>query len=339
MKKISCLLALLLLIPTLFSCGGERRERHSVSFFDVFDTSVTLVAITESQEVFDDAAKEVHETLLRLHRLFDIYHEAQGVNNLYQVNLSAGIAPVKVEQDLFDLLSVGLEYAEKTGGRLNICMGAVLSLWHEAREDGTTLPEKGALQEAAKHIDYQNLILDRENQTVFFADAEMKIDVGAIAKGYAGDIAAQTLEEKGIVSYAVDLGGNVVVRGYKENGELWRVGIQDPTGEGLIKTVSVGGEDRTSVVTSGDYQRYYEVAGERYHHIISYETLYPVNTFHSVTVIASSSMIADALSTSLFCLSAKEGERLVKESGAEAFWIFADQTQKESEGFFHAGNQ
>jgi thiamine biosynthesis lipoprotein len=165
-------------------------------------------------------------------------------------------------------------------------------------------------------------VLDSETLTVYFADPEMSLDVGAIAKGYTAERIAEALSDAGFTSITLNLGGNVRVIGEKPNGEGWTTGVENPHvqgGEYIHKTTLTDG----SAVTSGDYQRYYEVDGVRYHHIIDKDTLMPAAHFSSVTVYTRDSGLADALSTALFNMTYDEGAALVNTlDGVKVVWAF-----------------
>lgn len=317
-------LALTLLLPLCSSCAGD--ARRSVTFTDVFDTVTEFVAYGATQAEFQAASNALHEELLRLHRLCDIYNPYEGVTNLYAVNARGGLDRFELDPDLIRILSAGKEYYEKTGGKLNIGLGAVLSLWHDAMQAGDRLPEEKDLQNALLHVDLNTLSI--EGNTVILTDPDLKLDVGALAKGYAAEAARALLDGYSFSGCSVNLGGNILLRGKKPSGE-WTVGVQDP--DGGIFTVLCPGE--RSAVTSGDYQRYMEIDGVRYHHIIDPDTAYPARLYRSVTVLCPDSFSADLLSTSLFCLSVEEGTRLLKECGAEALWITTGGEAIRSEGF------
>ena len=198
----------------------------------------------------------------------------------------------------------------------------MLDLWHEARTEGiedpenAKLPDRDALEEAMLHTDISKVIIDEEAKTVRFADEDLKLNVGAIAKGYATEKAIEGING----NYLLSVGGNVRVTGPKtDEGTPWIVGIQDPDklDSYCYKLAVTGG----SVVTSGDYQRFYEVDGKRYHHIIDPETLMPAAYYRSVTVLCEDSGRADALSTALFNLPLEKGKELAKTAGVEVLWI------------------
>lgn len=327
--------ALLLAVLLLGGCTPKepQQSRYQATFLELFDTVTTIVGYAPSEEAFRETSEAIHHALASYHQLFDIYNTYPGVVNLKTLNQSAGIAPVEVDGKIMELLKFCREVYDATSGKVNIAMGSVLQLWHEAREDGIAdpanakLPEEAALEEAAKHTDLSQLILDEEAGTVFYADPEMRLDVGAIAKGYALEQVCKTAPEGLLIS----VGGNVRATGAKPDGGSWVVGIQNPTGEeGYLHTVEV--ED-ISVVTSGDYQRYYTVDGVSYHHIIDPETLYPGRLWRAVTVLCPDSGLADGLSTALFLLPQAEGQALLDKFGCEALWVDSDNHLHYSPGF------
>ena len=310
--------------------GGQKR--YEASFLTLFDTVTTMVGYADSEEAFTAQAQQIHDELLEYHQLYDIYNDYDGMNNLKTVNDNAGIAPVEVDAKILDMLKFSKELYEETGGRVNVAMGGVLSLWHDAREAGiedpahAVLPDQDALEEAARHADWSNVVMDEEAGTVYLADPDMSLDVGAIAKGYAVERVCETAPAGMLIS----VGGNVRATGPKPDGSPWVVGIENPDGGDFLHTLYV--ED-SSVVTSGDYQRYYLVDGQRYHHIIDPDTLYPAARWRSVSILCADSGIADGLSTALFTLSQEDGQKLLDAFDAEALWMTQDGELLYSPGF------
>ena len=323
MKRIvACLLAAVLLLT---GCAGVREpemKQYNATFLTLFNTVTTIVGRAESEGELMEKAQAIHDELLFYHQLFDIYNDYEGLNNLKTVNDHAGIGPVVVDRAIIELLLDCKEYYDLTGGLVNVAMGSVLALWHEARNDGLEdfanayLPDQAALEAAAEHTDIGCILIDEEASTVFLTDPEMRLDVGAVAKGWA----TQRVAEKAPAGLLISVGGNVCATGPKdENGTPWRVGIQDPDGgDNYLHTLNV---TTGSVVTSGDYQRCYMVDGKIYHHIIDPATLYPSEYWRSVTIVCADSGLADALSTALFLLPYEEGLRLLESCGAEAMWV------------------
>ena len=332
------LLAALLCVLLLSGCASvtkePERKKYNASFLTLFDTVTMITGYAESEEAFTETAQALHDDLLYYHQLFDIYNDYEGVNNLKTVNDNAGIAPVPVDPAVIDLLMDCRSSYEATNGKVNVAMGSVLYLWHVARNDGLDdpanayLPDPAQLEAAMEHTSFQNVIIDREASTVYLADPEMRLDVGAVAKGWS----VQRVCENAPEGLLLSVGGNVCATGPKDdNGTPWVIGVQDPDGgEQYLHTLYL---TNGSMVTSGDYQRAYVVDGKLYHHIIDPETLYPSTYWRSVTISCADSGLADALSTALFVLSQEEGQALLDIFGAEAMWVAADGSICYSTGF------
>ena len=333
MKRIPALLLILSVLLCGCAGAGEEQKQYTATFLTVFDTVTTIVGRDVSEESFTEKTQAVHDVLLHYHQLFDIYNEYEGLNNLKTINDHPG-EPVEVEQTVIDLLLDCKAYYELTNGRVNAAMGSVLYLWHEAREDGLNdfagayLPDADALTEAAQHTGWDNVVIDDEANTVTLTDPALRLDVGAIAKGWSVQRAAETAPEGLLIS----VGGNVCATGPKDaSGTPWVVGVQDPDGgENYLHTLYL---TRGSMVTSGDYQRAYMVDGELYHHIIDPDTLYPGKLWRAVTVVCPDSGLADALSTALFLLPVEEGQKLLTQCESYAMWVDADGEIFYSTGF------
>lgn len=340
-KLTVLLLACILLLGVLPSCR-QKPQAYKAYSLDYFDTATTVTGYAESQEDFDKISGEILAELGEYHRLYTIYHRFEGMENLCTVNelVDGQHRTVTVDRRIIDLLLYAKEMYTVTGGKLNIAMGSVLSIWHDYRELGMSdpasaeLPPMEKLTEAAEHTDIDCLIIDEENSTVTITDPAMRLDVGAIAKGYAVEMVARSLEERGITGYVINVGGNVRTVGIKGDGSSWIAGIENPdtdAEEPYVAYLKLSGE---SVVTSGSYQRYYLVNGKRFHHIIDSETLMPAEGFQSVSVVCKHSGRGDALSTALFCMPLEEGLALVESiPDAEAFWVLPDGSTRQSEGF------
>lgn len=334
-KLLAVFLAVMVFLP---GCGAAQsqpeQKQYTATFLTLFDTVTTIIGRADSEETFKGTAQAIHDELLEYHQLFDIYNEYDGISNLKTVNDSAGIAPVEVDGRIVRLLLDCKEFYAATGGKVNVAMGSVLQLWHEARSDGrddpvhAKLPEWDALVEASGHTDFDAVTIDEAASTVYIADPAVRLDVGAVAKGWAVQQVAKNAP-KGLL---ISVGGNVCATGPKdETGTPWVVGIQDVDGgEDYLHTVYV---TDGCVVTSGDYQRTYMVDGKLYHHIIDPETLYPSAYWRSVTIVCEDSGAADALSTALFLLPQAEGQVLLDLYSAEAVWVDADGSMFYSPGF------
>lgn len=334
MKRVFCLLLIAFLLS---GCGlpvtRAEMKVYEATFLTLFDTVTVIKGTAESKEAFTEIAQFVHDELLAYHQLFDIYHDYDGLNNLKTINDAAGEKPIAVDRRIIDLLLDCKHYYELTDGKVNVAMGSVLKLWHEARNNGindpanAALPDRIKLEEAAQHASFDTVVIDEAASTVQITDPNARLDVGAIAKGWA----AQRVCEAAPVGLLISVGGNVCATGPKyEDGTQWVVGIQNPNGGNYLHTLY---RSKGCMVTSGDYQRAFAVDGKLYHHIIDPETLFPSTYWRSVTIVCDDSGLADALSTALFLLPLEEGQKLLSECDAEAMWVDADGNQYYSAGF------
>lgn len=345
MKKRAFLSLLLCICACFFlTACGKRTEKFTEYSFEYFDTVTTVSGYAKSSKEFALVCEDIFRRLSEYHKLFTIYQRYEGMENLCTVNeLTDGAHRiVKVDERIMDMLLFSKEMYEKTGGKVNIAMGSVLSVWHSYREAGmedpqnAELPPTEVLREAALHTDINALILDEENGTVTITDPKTTLDVGAIAKGYAVEMVARSLEEQGISGYVLNVGGNIRTVGLKGDGAKWTAGIENSFEDQkeekpYLTYLYLAGE---SVVTSGSYQRYYVVDGKIYHHIIDPETLMPADKYRSVSVVCLDSALGDALSTALFCMDLEEGKALAASlENVEVLWVFEDGREVRTSGF------
>ncbi len=317
MRSTAAFLTAVLLFLCTACAAGKQPVRREKTYLDLFDTVIQITGYEDSAAEFDRVCDRIYALCAEYHALCDIYQD-HGVTGVGALNETAAVKPVKVDRKLFDLLAFGKEMTLKTDGAFNIAFGSVLSLWHEAQKQGV-LPEQQALLDAAKHTDVRDLMLDQAGQTVYFADPALKLDLGAIAKGYAAERAYDLLHELGKQDgYLLNFGGNVRALGAKPDGSEWMTGIENPKGEGYVRTFGICD---VAVVTSGDSKRGFFVGGVWYHHIIDPKTLAPARYFSQVSVTCSDSGVADALSTALFCMEKEKGELLLEQFDAAADWV------------------
>lgn len=324
-------LALAAIMGVSFWQDRTAPKAYTATWWDVFDTVTVVTGYASSEEEWQQQSDALHADLLHYHQLFDIYNTYDGLTNMATVNAKAGQEPVQVDDDLFALLRFGQQAYDLTDGACNIAAGTVLSLWHDARtaaeaaspETALTaeiLPSEDALQQAAAHMDMADLILDENSRTVFFADPDLQLDVGGIAKGWSVEQVAQRAEARGLTSAILNVGGNVRAIGNKPDGSPWTAGVQDPDGGDNLAEVQL--QPGQSLVVSGDYQRYFMVDGVRYHHLIDLQTLQPARYCRSVAILCQDSGVGDALSTGLFCLPRERGLAvLAKVNGTSALWV------------------
>lgn len=335
MKKILILIAVLLLT----GCSTKKQDTlFSQSTTESgFDTHIELYASVDTQKEFDKYFEITKKEFWAYHQLFDKYNNYEGINNIKTINDQAGKAPVKVDPIIIDMLKSAVEYTELSEGYFDVTLGAVLEIWHDYREEGMLLNAEGkpgevppmeALEEAAQFIGLKYLEIDEENQTVYLTHERASLDVGAIAKGYATERVALTLEEEGLKHAIVSGGGNIRTIGTKASGTPWAIGVEEPSDYPLGTSLEVFTfPSSISVVTSGDYQRYYTVQDDkRMSHLINPHTLMPKDQFRSVTIFTPDSSQADALSTAVYMMDYEEAldfkERFNEKYPDKAFEIF-----------------
>lgn len=321
------LFAVLLLasVLPLFSCGGGRVLKKEV--YGRFDTVCTLYDYSGDGD-FDKKAALFVSLLSEYDAHFDIYGEGSPGTIAY-LNHMAGQGRVSVLPDVEGLLRFGTEVFDMTRGAVNIALGAVTFLWHDARyADTPYLPSETDISEAMRHCSMDNLSLPGDG-TAAILDAAMSLDVGAIAKGYAAELIAGKMESTGYTSLVIDLGGNLRAIGTRPGGAGFETGIKNPLGSGYSARLTLSDD---AVATSGAYERKLTVDGREYGHITDPVTGYPADNFASVSVTSPDAGMADALSTALFILSYEDGVALLSYlarrgvSGAPTYavWVMKD---------------
>lgn len=308
-------LSFLLVIALLSGCTKPQTlTKYSNQTIEAgFDTIITLIGYTKDKAEFDAYFEIMKNEFARLNELFDKYNDYEGVNNIKTINDNAGIAPVVVDQAILDMLKLAKEWYEPSGGSFNVTMGSVLEIWHEYRDMGQAdnsdgkpgeVPPLHLLEEANVCTGWQFVEIDESAKTVYINNACSSLDVGGIAKGFATEIVARLLVEEGLKAGIVNAGGNVRLINTKPDGAKWAVGIQSPDIENTSESLDTLYADKSmSVVTSGDYQRYYIGPDDVvYHHLIDPSTLYPARQARSVTILIEDSGLADTLAKPLFIL-------------------------------------
>ena len=284
-------------------------------------TAVTLQIFHEGSEA-EAAMTEAYDYMDRMEQLLSTNKEGSDV---YRINQAAGHEAVKVDPATLTIIKQGLETAEVSGGRFDISIGAVSNLWKIGDVDARK-PSDQEIQAALPKIDYHKITLDEAAQTVRLEEEGMALELGGISKGYIADGIRNIFAKHGVNTAIINLGGNVIVMGTSPSSpEGWNVGVQDPD-EVRGQVVGTKRVIDGTVVTSGIYERYVEVDGVRYHHILDPKTGYPVdNDLSGATIFTKVSLKADALSTTLFLLGTKDGLAFIESlDGVEAVLIDKD---------------
>jgi len=284
------------------------------------------IQIADAEEGGGSAAIDAaFEEVARVEALLSEWRETSEIS---EVNREAGRRPVVVGPELFAVIQRSIWASELTHGAFDATFAACGHLWSikDARK-----PADEAIAACLPRIDYTRIELDEQQSSIYLPDSEMRLGIAGIGKGYGVDRAADVLEAHGVTNYIVDGGGDIRLKGSKA-GRPWRVGIADPRWRGeLYATMAVQGG---SVVTSGDYEQYFEQDGVTYHHIMDPETGRPARRSVAVTIIAPEAMDADALATGLFVLGPERGLELVEQlPGVEALIFGTDFAPSRSSGF------
>ncbi len=279
--------------------------------------------------------KKLFERLDEIERQLSVTIPSSEISH---INKAAGDFPVKVTAGTFNLIDSSLGFAKESSGAFNPVMGSLVSLWNITAFDSIkdSLPSPVQVEEARKKTDYLKVKLDAEKQSVYLTDKGMILDLGGIAKGWAADELISLISGAGIPYAIINLGGNIYAYGEKANGEQWNIGIKNPFDSNASPVISIK-TDSTSIVTSGVYERFFVKDGVMYHHILDMNTGYPVqNGLVSVTIVHSSSMTADALSTMVFALGKKKGLEYLNSNNIKGILITEDHEVYASEGIKNA---
>lgn len=320
-KRAAAALAVVVAAALVFAgCESAPPERRS-------ETELllgTTVGVTTYGDVPDEVYSRIFDRVLEIEEKMSTSEEDYTMTELMAVNDAAGQMPVGVSEDTFYVVEQAVDYSRLTGGAFDVSVQPLVSLWGIGTEWAAVPPEE-EIEAAVAAIDYREVELDPAGTEVFLTGADMGIDVGGIAKGYAADEAARILREAGVESALLDFGGNIQTVGTKPDGSPWRIGIQVPDATrgqyiGVAEVVDL------AVVTSGTYERYFVQDGVRYHHILDTTTGYPVrNGLDSVTIITPESIRADALSTAVFAMGLEDGLAFVESlPDVEAFFVTTD---------------
>ncbi len=299
--------------------AGSEVMSRTITLTDVgFDTPVTFKT-TCSETEFNQYVQIVQDTFNECKKLFDAFEEYDDQNSLFTINNAGVNVPTSVDEKFFAVWTTA-QRAHALNPKFDVAQGKLTFLWKDAFEAETpALPSEAAIQASLNPSSMGGVEVNKANQTVTLLNEHVALDFGAIAKGYTTQLTADRLEEAGLQWGFLNAGGNVVLIGEKPDGEPWKVGIQNP--DSAYSLLMYETEKPTSLVTSGDYQRYMIVDGKRYAHIIDPTTGYPSTWMRSVTVIHDDSAYCDAMSTALFCMSIEEGMKLCESIGLNAIWI------------------
>jgi len=286
---------------------GPRLRQAGSGYRVVMGTFANITAVAADSRTAKACVEAAFSQLKRVDELMSDY---KSDSQLSQVNRDAFKEPVHVDDDLFEVLDIAVEYSGQTDGAFDVTVGPVVKLWREAEETGALPPEEDIAQAGSK-VGFEKLILDRENKTVRFKVDGMRLDLGGIAKGYAIDLAIEAMQKAGAIGGLVDVGGDVRCFGPpSDSKESWLVGLQDPSVENqLLLVLKLRG---VAVATSGGYRRFAEIDGKKYSHIINPQASSAADELVSVSIVARTATAADALATAVSVMGREKGLALVE---------------------------
>lgn len=280
-----------------------------------FEISVVSDDEQWAQERIDDAIAEIS----RIEKLLTTFNEE---SQTAQINAMAGIAPVKVDKEVFELIYRSLKISSLTQGAFDITYGSIDKRFWNFDTKMTSLPDKETAKQSVRLINYRNVILDEKDCTVFLKEKGMRIGFGGIGKGYAADKAKSLLQQKGVTSGVVNASGDLITWGNQPNGKPWTVGIANPYQK--FQAFSYLEISNMSIATSGNYEKYAVIDGKKYSHTIDPKTGFPVSGIKSVTIICKSAELADAMATPVMVMGIKAGLDLINQIRGIACIIIDD---------------
>ena len=321
----SCAALVFLLLTGLQSPAQVVGKRQLTLMGSVFE--ITLVASDSSA-----AQQNIDQVVAEIERIENLISEWRPATQISEVNRNAGIRPVKVDPEVFDLTARAIHYSELSGGAFDITVAGLDRIWvFDGSMDEMPSPESVA--KSVEHVGYEYIRLNAVDTTIYLEKEGMKIGFGSIGKGYAADRGREIMLEKGIAGGIVNASGDISAWGTQPDGQPWVMGIRNPfKSHKVVKKLKM---ETASVTTSGSYEKYAEIGGHRFSHIINPQSGYPASGLVSATVYGASAEFANALSTSLMVLGWKEGIKWMKQFPEYGYVLISDDGKtKQRGGFF-----
>jgi len=266
-----------------------------------------------------DCIEEAIEEIRRIEKLLTTFSDDSQTNI---VNQNAGIAPVKVDKEVFDLIQRSKKISQLTQGAFDITYGSIDKRLWNFDQTMTSLPDADEARKMVRLINYRNVILDETHSTVFLKEKGMRIGFGGIGKGYAAEKAKGLLQKMGVKSGVVNAAGDLTAWGHQPNGKPWTIGIADPnSGRKAFSYLNI---TNTSIATSGNYEKFVMIDGKKYSHTIDPKTGLPVRGIKSVTIICPNAEIADAMATPVMIMGIKVGLDMIDQMKGVACIIIDD---------------
>ncbi len=297
----------------LFVLSPKRQTEKTLQIYDIFDTycEITILSDKNSDSILAECNQYLHEK-------DNQWSATRPESEISVLNSAAGTKSVSLSPDTLNVLDKALSASYYTSGYFDITVGAMINLWNFG--GAPKIPEDSEITEAIHNVGYKLLELDKKSGTAYLTKKGTSVTLGGIAKGYATDEIVKLLKKKNVHSALINLGGNIYCMGRRQNNQAWQVGISDPLDQDKLLCTLTAYD--TAVVTSGNYQRFFEADGVRYHHILNPFTGMPAsNGLNSVTIISHDCTLADILSTACFVIGYNKSLPLIKE--AKVLAIFA----------------
>ncbi len=313
-KSFFATIVLLFSLLLLSSCSHQKEKIFKDTRTSMY-TVVSITVVSADGQKAQKAINDSYDELDRLARLLNFYSDSSEIS---MINKAAGVKPVKVSKDTIDILEKSVYTSEMTEGAFDVTVGPLVKLWDLKKK---IIPAKKEIEERQRIVGYKNIVIDRKASTVFLKKKGVQVDLGGIIKGYAVDQVVRVLHQDGISSGVISVGGEIRTLGKKPDGSLWTVGIQNPREKSpddkIIATIDLS---EKALSTSGDYIRYFEKNGVRYHHLLDPKTGYPSRQCGSATIIANDNTTTDGFSK-LFILGPEKGLAVAKRVGFDVLFI------------------
>lgn len=310
------LITFLLCFVFAYSCSTNKLSMYKKSK-TLMDTFVTITVVSDSEDKAETAIDNAFSTIEQFGKLINFFSDESEVS---LINKNAGIREVKVSPETLNVIEKAIYVSEKSGGAFDPTIGPIMKLWDFYKK---VKPSEIEIKKKLPLVNYKNVIIDRDKSTVFLKKKGMLLDLGGIAKGYAADLAVATLKQNDIQSGLVVIAGDIRGFGLKPDGKPWNIGIKNPRqkneSDEIIAKIRLSDK---AISTSGDYERYFLINGQRFHHLLDPKTGYPANLCRSVSIISDKGAFSDAFSTAVFIIGHEKGLNLVQETGMDAIIIY-----------------
>ncbi|WP_424311408.1 FAD:protein FMN transferase [Carnobacterium sp.] len=332
-KNLNYFILLFSMLFIISGCSEEKEETQLTK--EPYSKTEFLMGTVVNIKIYDEGKKDVIAIVFdRIKELSNKITVNEGQSEVEKINEQAGIQPQEVSEDVYTLVKAAYEYSSESDGSFDLTVGPLTNLWRIGFDDAKK-PTQSEIENSLSLVDYTKVELDDEKRTVFLKEENMRLDLGAIAKGYITDEVVKVLKSNGVSTAIIDLGGNIFVLGNSPRAKdaEWNVGIQNPfeTRGEILGSIPISNK---TIVTSGIYERFIEVDGVKYHHLLDPKTGDPFdNELAGVSIVTGKSIDGDGLSTVVFSKGLQEGLDFINQSeDVEAVFVTKDKSIYLSKG-------